>query len=375
MDGNVLAVGSEGRMRGKKESPGQDLMLGKWPSAFLMTPEGSMIETEHRRKSSNDTNVFLHILTWMFLLKRRYRLCPSNCFDCLSWAGCPVLPVLFISLMDRISRRSQGPGGVQNRNHMISLLFADGVGFINLLHVLSQFAAEYEAAAMGVYPLRVGGEVLPQAEQFRYLGVLFMSEGKMEGETDRGIGAAAAVMKPVYQTVMVKREHSHKAPLASVGPLSAALSSSSAPLARQVREIDTSGEETWGSVTKLCAAAAAADTGAPARVRSTLLMERDGGERATNTGILKRERGWGARGRERGERRGEERERRGRRERGGRKERERERRERGGEGERGGRKERERWEEGEREEGKEGRRREKGRGKERGESWRVELKK
>lgn len=64
--------------------------------------------------------------------------------------GCPVLLVLFISLMDRISRRSQGPGGVQNRNHMISLLFADGVGFINLLHVLSQFAAEYEAAAMRI---------------------------------------------------------------------------------------------------------------------------------------------------------------------------------------------------------------------------------
>ncbi|KAI3355273.1 hypothetical protein L3Q82_018130 [Scortum barcoo] len=29
-------------------------------------------------------------------------------------------------------------------------------------------------------PLRVGGEVLPQVEEFKYLGVLFMSEGKME---------------------------------------------------------------------------------------------------------------------------------------------------------------------------------------------------
>lgn len=52
--------------------------------------------------------------------------------------------------MDRISRLSQVRGKVQNRNHMISLLFADDVGFINLQHVLSQFAAEYEAAAMRI---------------------------------------------------------------------------------------------------------------------------------------------------------------------------------------------------------------------------------
>ncbi|KAI3359375.1 hypothetical protein L3Q82_002875 [Scortum barcoo] len=42
-------------------------------------------------------------------------------------------------------------------------------------------------------PLRVGGEVLPQVEEFKYLGVLFTSEGKMEREIDRRIGAASAV--------------------------------------------------------------------------------------------------------------------------------------------------------------------------------------
>ncbi|KAI3369500.1 hypothetical protein L3Q82_007714 [Scortum barcoo] len=36
-----------------------------------------------------------------------------------------------------------------------------------------------------VCPLRVGGEVLPQVEEFKYLGVLFTSEGKMEHEIDR----------------------------------------------------------------------------------------------------------------------------------------------------------------------------------------------
>ncbi|KAI3370818.1 hypothetical protein L3Q82_007344 [Scortum barcoo] len=56
-------------------------------------------------------------------------------------------------------------------------------------------------------PLQVGGEVLPQVEEFKYLsGVLFTSEGKMEREIDRRIGAASAVMRSVYRTVVVKKE-------------------------------------------------------------------------------------------------------------------------------------------------------------------------
>ena len=33
--------------------------------------------------------------------------------------------------------------------------------------------------------LRVGGEFLPQVGEFKYLGVLFTSEGRMEREIDR----------------------------------------------------------------------------------------------------------------------------------------------------------------------------------------------
>ncbi|KAI3353926.1 hypothetical protein L3Q82_005127 [Scortum barcoo] len=62
-------------------------------------------------------------------------------------------------------------------------------------------------------PLRVGGEVLPQVEEFKYLEVLFTSEGKMEREIDRQIGAASAVMRSVYRTVVVKKELSRKAKL------------------------------------------------------------------------------------------------------------------------------------------------------------------
>nr|XP_054599772.1 uncharacterized protein LOC129164266 [Nothobranchius furzeri] len=61
--------------------------------------------------------------------------------------------------------------------------------------------------------LRVGDEVLPQVEEFKYLRVLFTSEGKLECEIDRWIGAASAVMRVLYRSVMVKRELSQKVKL------------------------------------------------------------------------------------------------------------------------------------------------------------------
>lgn len=40
------------------------------------------------------------------------------------------------------------------------------------------------------YSLRVGGEeTLPQVDDFKYLGVLFSHEGKIEREIDRQIGS------------------------------------------------------------------------------------------------------------------------------------------------------------------------------------------
>ncbi|KAK3533211.1 hypothetical protein QTP70_013614 [Hemibagrus guttatus] len=61
--------------------------------------------------------------------------------------------------------------------------------------------------------LQVGGEVLPQVEEFKYLGVLFTSEGRMDREIDRRIGAVAAVMRSMYRSVVVKKELSRKAKL------------------------------------------------------------------------------------------------------------------------------------------------------------------
>ncbi|KAI3375386.1 hypothetical protein L3Q82_021872 [Scortum barcoo] len=109
---------------------------------------------------------------------------------------------------------------------MLSWLASSGQ---DLQHVLKRFAAECEAAGMRIStskseamvldrkrvacPLQVGGEVLPQVEEFKYLGVLFTSEGKIEREIDRRIGAASAVMRSVYRTVVVKKELSRKAKL------------------------------------------------------------------------------------------------------------------------------------------------------------------
>ncbi|KAK7889103.1 hypothetical protein WMY93_024663 [Mugilogobius chulae] len=148
--------------------------------------------------------------------------------------GCPLSPVLFIVFMDRISRRSHGPEGVRFGDHRISsLLFADDVVLMapsnqNLQHALERCAAECEAAGMRISsskseamvldrkkvpcPLQVGGESLPQVEEFKYLGVLFTSEGRMEREIDRRIGAAS-VMQSLYRTVVVKKELSRKAKL------------------------------------------------------------------------------------------------------------------------------------------------------------------
>ena len=47
---------------------------------------------------------------------------------------------------------------------------------------------------------------LSQVEEFKYLGVLFTSEGRMEREIDGRIGAASAVLWALHRPVVVKKE-------------------------------------------------------------------------------------------------------------------------------------------------------------------------
>ncbi|KAK0156391.1 putative uncharacterized transposon-derived protein F52C9.6 [Merluccius polli] len=115
-----------------------------------------------------------------------------------------------------------------------SLLFADDVVLLassdrDLQLSLDRFAAECKAAGMRISTsksesmvlnrkrvectLRVGDEILPQVEEFKYLGVMFTSEGRMEWKIDRRIGAVSAVMRTLHGSVVVKRELSRKAKL------------------------------------------------------------------------------------------------------------------------------------------------------------------
>ncbi|TWW56226.1 hypothetical protein D4764_08G0002130, partial [Takifugu flavidus] len=86
---------------------------------------------------------------------------------------------------------------------------------------LDRFATACEAAGMKIKTskseamvlnrkkvaclLRVKEEILPQVEEFKYLGVLFTSEGRLEQEINRWIGAASAVMQTLHRSVLVKR--------------------------------------------------------------------------------------------------------------------------------------------------------------------------
>lgn len=50
------------------------------------------------------------------------------------------------------------------------------------------------------------GENLPLVEEFMYLGILFMSEGKREYETEKWIRSVVTVFQSLYRSVLVNQE-------------------------------------------------------------------------------------------------------------------------------------------------------------------------
>ncbi|KAI3358399.1 hypothetical protein L3Q82_014828, partial [Scortum barcoo] len=145
-----------------------------------------------------------------------------------------------VRISGRFLRHSQGLEGVQFGNHGISfLLFADDVGLMlassgqDLQHVLERFAAECEAAGMRISNLQIRGHGFSTGKEWRALsgwversclkwrsssisGSCSQVKGKMEHEIDRLIGAASAVMRSVYRTVVMKKELSRKAAKLSI---------------------------------------------------------------------------------------------------------------------------------------------------------------
>ncbi|TWW81825.1 hypothetical protein D4764_01G0016400 [Takifugu flavidus] len=130
------------------------------------------------------------------------------------------------SLYDRCQSLVCIAGSKSNSFRIGSLLFADDVVLLassarDLQLSLDRFPAACEAAGMKISTskseamvlnrkkverlLWVKEEILPQVEEFKYLGVLFTSEGRMEREIDRRIGAASAVMQTLHRSVVVKR--------------------------------------------------------------------------------------------------------------------------------------------------------------------------
>ncbi|TWW71177.1 hypothetical protein D4764_17G0006600 [Takifugu flavidus] len=112
-----------------------------------------------------------------------------------------------------------GAAGLADRGDDVVLLASSAR---DLQLSLDRFTAECKAAGMRISTskseamvlsrkkvkrhLWVKEEILPQVEKFKYLGVLFTSEGRMEQEIDRRIGAASAVMQTLHWSVVVKRE-------------------------------------------------------------------------------------------------------------------------------------------------------------------------
>ena len=150
--------------------------------------------------------------------------------------GCVLSPLLFITYMNWIDRRSQTSECVRIGSFKISrLLFADDLVLLadsesGLQRALDGFAAACDYAGMKISTaktevlhlsrkpvqcsLQVGGVKLKQVEKFKYLGVAFTSDGTQDEEMDIRISKAGAVMHALHRSVVIKRELSQKAKLA-----------------------------------------------------------------------------------------------------------------------------------------------------------------
>ena len=150
--------------------------------------------------------------------------------------GCVLSPFLFIIFMDRISRRSTTPDCVTIGNARVeSLLFAEDIARLEssgagLQRALDRFAAECTMAGMQISTkktevmvlsrqkeqcaMNVNGTPLNQVEKFKYLGVEFSNDTRLDCEINRRIGSASAIQRSRYRSVVTKKEVSRRTKMA-----------------------------------------------------------------------------------------------------------------------------------------------------------------
>ena len=150
--------------------------------------------------------------------------------------GCVLSPLLFIIFMDRIVKRSRGAECVKIGDVKVArLLFADDLVILassqaDLQSALDRFAAECEASSMKISVtksevmvvarsptdcvLHVSGAQLRQVQEFKYLGIVFTSDGRQEREIDHRINQASAVARELGRMVVSNVKLSREAKLA-----------------------------------------------------------------------------------------------------------------------------------------------------------------
>jgi len=152
--------------------------------------------------------------------------------------GCVLSPLLFIIFMDWIDGHSHAGEGITIGNCRVSrLLFADDMVLLSpsqsdLQQALDRFTAQCNNAGMRISAtktetlvlsrrparcdLRLSGSTLKQVDTFKYLGVAFTSDGRLDTELNTRIAAAGAVMRQLQRSVVTKWELGVKAKFKSV---------------------------------------------------------------------------------------------------------------------------------------------------------------
>ena len=137
--------------------------------------------------------------------------------------------------MDKIDKDSSSSSGVTfGECNVRRLLFADDLALLSsnesdLRYAHDRFSDAYldagikistaktEIVCLSRHPVQcsfqTNGVTVKQTEKFKYIGVTFSSDGRQDNELDTRIGKASAVMRQLYQSVVLKRELCTKAKL------------------------------------------------------------------------------------------------------------------------------------------------------------------